>query len=81
MTHQPDEDLDVIVHQGRELGASGSARDIWTIWLAGKKQGVRDSLEAALELACDVAAAHSRPAWLLDETGYPLKPIECGALH
>ncbi len=56
MTHQPDEGLDVIVHQGRVLGASGRARDIWTIWLAGKKQGVRDSLEAALELAFDVAA-------------------------
>ncbi len=49
---QPDEDRDVIVHQGRVLGASGSARDIWTIWLTGKKQGERDSLEAAVELAC-----------------------------
>ena len=34
-------------------------------------------LASALELACDVALVHSRPAWLLDETGYPLKPIEC----
>ena len=58
------------------MGASGSARDIWTIWLTGKKQGERDSLEAAVDLACNVAAEYSRPAWLLDETGYPLKPIE-----
>ena len=64
MTHQPNEDLDVIVHQGRELGASGGARDVWTIWLAGTKQGERDSLEAAVELACDVAAENSRPACL-----------------
>ena len=62
MTHQPDEDLDVIVHQGRVLGASGSARDVWTIWLAGKKQGERDSLDAAVEFACDVAAENSRSA-------------------
>ena len=76
MTRGPDEDYDVIVHQFRQLGANGAGQDIWTIWLAGKKQGERETLEAAIELACDVAAVHSRPAWLLDETGYPLKPIE-----
>ena len=72
MTHQPDEDHDVIVQQRRQR----DGRDTWTIWLAGEKQGERASLESAIELARDVAAMHSRPAWLLDETGYPLKPIE-----
>ncbi len=64
------------VHQDRQLDPNGAARDTWTIWLGGEKQGERDSLKAATELACDVAAVHSRPAWLLDETGYPPKPIE-----
>ena len=71
----------MIVHQGRVLGASGGAWDVWTIWLAGTKHSERDSLEAAVELACDVAAEHSRPACLLDETGYPLKLIERNTLH
>ncbi len=76
MTLEPDEDHDVIVHQGRALDTDGTGRDIWTVWLGGEKQGERESLQAAIEQACDVAALHSRPAWLLDETGYPLKPIE-----
>ncbi len=75
MTREPDEDQDVIVHQGRSYSEGGS-RDTWTIWLGGEKQGERETLASATELACDVAAMHSRPAWLLDETGYPLKPIE-----
>ena len=73
---QPDEDNDVIVHQSRSH-SDGAYRDTWTVWLAGEMQGERQSLEAAVELASDVAAANSRPAWLLDETGYPLKSIEC----
>ena len=77
MTHPPDEDHDVICHQFRQR----DGRDLWTIWLGGDKQGERDTLTSAIELACDVAATYSRPAWLLDETGYPLKPIEWGAIH
>ena len=46
----------------------------WTVWLGGEKQGERETLQTAIELAGDVAALHSRSAWLLDETGYPLKP-------
>ena len=65
MTPRPDEDYDVICHQFRQR----DGRDIWTIWLGGDKQGERDTLSAAIELACDVAAVHSRAAWLLDETG------------
>ncbi len=58
---RPDEDHDVIVHQSR-LHFNGAGRDIWTVWLGGERQGERESLEAAIELACDVAAVHSRPA-------------------
>ncbi len=76
MMSRPDENHDVIVHQCRER----DVQNIWTIWLAGDKQGARVTLESALELACAVAAVYGRPAWLLDETGYPLKPIERGAI-
>lgn len=77
MLLRPDEDNDVICHQFRLR----DGRDTWTIWLGRHKQGDRDTLNGAIELACDVAAIHSRPAWMLDETGYPLKPLEWGAPH
>ena len=64
---QSDEDDDVIVYQ--RMGT-------WEIWIGGELHGVRFTLEAALERARDVAAAHRKPAGLLDETGYPLKPIK-----
>ena len=73
---RPDEDDDVICYQFRHR----DGRDIWTIWLGGEKQGERHSIEGALTLARDVAFVHSKPAWLLDETGYPLKPIDL-AIH
>ena len=76
MMRQPDEDQDVIIHYCRPLGTDGAGRDTWTIWIGGEKQGERETLKAATELACYVATLHSRPAWLLDEAGYPLKPIE-----
>ena len=82
MPPRPDYDHDVIIHQPRRrFGDRGYYRDTWTIWLERVKQGERDSLEAAIELASDVAAAHSRPVWLLNESGYPLKPIEAVAIH
>ena len=73
---RPDEDYDVIVHCFAQRGSSGTGLPTWTIWLGEEKQGERVTLESALELARDVAAERSRPAWLLDETGYPLKPID-----
>ncbi len=76
MTRTPDEDCDVIVHQFRQVGENGAARDTWAVWIGDEKQGERDSLKSATELACHLATLHSRPAWLIDETGYPLKPIE-----
>ena len=71
-TRRPDEDYDVILYE---------CRNTWTVWLGGDKQGERESLAAAITLARAVAAVHRKPAWLLDETGYPLKPIERGAIH
>ena len=68
MTRQPDEDYDLILYE---------CRHTWTVWLCGELQRERFTLEAAVELACDLAAAHRKPAWLLDETGYPLKPNRC----
>ena len=63
MTRTPDEDYDVIVHQFRQLGTNGAGLDTWTVWLGGEKLGERATRASAIELACDVAAACSRPAW------------------
>ena len=71
MKRVPDESSDVIVHQAHKRDGD----DIWRIQLGGKKRGERLTLASAIELARDVALMNSRPAWLLDETGYPLKPI------
>ena len=76
MTLEPDEDGDVIVRYCRQLGTDGTGRDTWTIWLGSEIQGELESLDAAVQLAREVADMYGRPAWLLDETGYPLKPIE-----
>ena len=65
----------MIVHQSR-LHFDGASRDIWTVWLGSEIQGELESLDAAVQLALEVADMYSRSAWLLDETGYPLKPIE-----
>ena len=81
MTRQPDEDHDVIVRQARQLGMSAAGRDTWTVLLGGEELGELDSLNVAIELACHLATMHSKTAWLLDETGYPLKPIEPDGLH
>ncbi len=67
MPRTPDEDYDVILYE---------CRNTWTVWLGGAKLGERDSLQAGIALAREIAAAHHKPAWLADETGYPLKPIE-----
>ncbi len=72
MTQQPDEDDDVIVYE---------SMDAWEIWIGDELHGLRFTLEAALERARDVAAVHRKLAWLLDEAGYPLKPIEPDTLH
>jgi hypothetical protein len=70
MTRRPEEDADVVCQQ-----MYLAERDTWTIRLGSNKLGDRHSLAEAITLARDAAVAHSRPAWLLDETGYPLKPM------
>jgi hypothetical protein len=50
--------------------------DAWEIRIGDELHGLRFTLESALARARDVAAVYRKPAWLLDETGYPLKPIE-----
>ena len=79
MTRQPDEDYVVIVHYFGQRGRSGTGRDTWTIWLGGEKQGERVTVASAVELASDAALTHSGAPWLLDETGYPLMPLESPA--
>ena len=77
MFRRPDEDHDVVVHYMRlPVAHGGAGKDVWTVWLGREQLGYRHTLEAATALAGQVAAMNSRPAWLLDETGYPLKPIE-----
>ena len=71
MTRRPDESYDVIVHESHEP----DGRDIWRVRLGGVKRGERLTLASALELARSLALMNGRPAWLLDESGYPLKPI------
>ncbi len=66
ITQQPDED-DVIIYECGEY---------WEIRIGDELHGLRFTLEAALARPRDVAAVHRKPAWLLDETGYPVKPIE-----
>ena len=68
---QPDEACDVICHQRRRA----DGRDTWDIRLGPNTQAERETLSEAIDLARELALMYSRPAWLLDETGYPLKPM------
>ena len=70
MTRRPEENADVVCQQMRQVG-----RDTCTIRLGCDTHGDRHSLAEAITLARDVAVARSRSTWLLDETGYPLKPM------
>ena len=72
MTRTPDEDYDVILY---------ACRGTWTVWFTGEKLGERLTFESALELAREVAAAHRKPAWLADASGYPLKLEPHRATH
>lgn len=73
----PDEERDVIVHFVKEIdGRTGSSRDRWLIFLGLDKRGEADNREGAIVLARQLAAVNNRPAWLLDESGYPMRPID-----
>ena len=70
MFNYPDETHDVICyHQPRPDGSS------WVVRLGETTLGERESLAGAIDLTRSAAVSHSRPAWLLDESGYPLKPM------
>ncbi len=71
MLQPPDEAHDVICcHQA---GSDGPGS--WVIRLGEDTLGERDSLAGAIDLTRTAAVSHRRPAWLLDESGYPLKPM------
>lgn len=76
---KPDEKRDIIVHYIQIIDApTGEKRDTWTVWLGLDKQADCTTLEEAAHLGLQLAKTHDRPAWLLDESGYPLKSVVVG---
>ena len=71
MLQPPDEAHDVICCHQPESDGSGS----WVVRLGEDTLGERDSLAGAIDLTRTAAVSHRRPAWLLDESGYPLEPV------
>lgn len=57
-----------------EPGADEFAQE-WWVWVGRRKDWVFSTEDQALEHARSLAVKGDRPAWLLDSTGYPLKPI------
>ncbi len=71
MFQSPDESHDVICsHQPRPDGGVS-----WVVRVGGTTVGERESLVGAIDLTRSAAVSYRRPAWLLDESGYPLKPM------
>lgn len=71
MLQLPDEAHDVICsHRPRADGLAS-----WVVRVGGTTLGERQSLAGAIDLTRSAAVSHRRPAWLLDESGYPLKPM------
>jgi hypothetical protein len=75
MQRQRTEDHDIVVHRFRSGYANGVYMDTFAVWLGTKRIAKRDTLEDAIWLARTLAEGLNRPAWLLDGSGYPLKPI------
>ncbi len=75
MHRQPSEDRDIVVHRFRSGYMNGVYRDTFAVWLGTTRVANRETLDDALSLARTMADHLKRPAWLLDGTGYPLKPI------
>ena len=71
MFQPPDEAHDVICFHQR--GADGPGR--WVVRVGETTLGERQSLAGAIDLTRSAALSHGRPAWLLDDSGYPLKPM------
>ena len=82
MTRQPDEDYDVIVHQFCQYGMNGAGRNTWTILARGREAGrTGNAGRQRLSSPAMWPQCTAGRRWLLAETGYPLKPIERGAIH
>ena len=71
MFQSPDESHDVICSHRPRADGPGS----WVVRVGGTTLGERKSLAGAIDLTRSAALSHRRPAWLLDESGYPLKPM------
>ena len=71
MFQSPDESHDVICSH-RPRGDGGGS---WVVRMGETTLGERESLAGAIDLTRSAAVSHRRPAWLLDESGYPLKPM------
>ena len=71
MLQPPDEAHDVICSHQPQADGSGS----WVVRVGETTLGERESLAGAIDLTRSAAVSHRRPAWLLDASGYPLKPM------
>lgn len=71
MFQPPDESHDVICSHRPRTDGPGS----WVVRVGEATLGERQSLAGAIDLTRSAALTHRRPAWLLDESGYPLKPM------
>lgn len=73
----PDEDRDVIVHYMEEIQVPAhSEREYWIVWQGQEWQAEYATYDEAIAAARRLSADIDRPAWLLDRSGYPLKPID-----
>ena len=74
--HSPDESRDVIVHFAVVTDAQTGQREAtWNLFIGGALHDTLLDESAAINTALDRAAEVSRPAWLHDADGYPLKPL------
>ncbi len=71
MFQSPDEARDVICSHRARAGGAGN----WVVRVGETTLGERESLAGAIDLTRSAAVSRRRPAWLLDESGYPLKPM------
>lgn len=71
-----DEDHDVIAHYVKETDArTGTSRDRWIVFQGPEMRAEASTRDEAIEIAKRLSDKTGRPAWLLDESGYPLKWI------
>lgn len=75
---RPDEDRDVIVQLIRVLDAMSYKEqpNPWSVFVGNEKKRDCSTKEEATNYARQLAHSLGVRAWLLDDTGHPLKPIE-----